>query len=212
MAMKTVLCYGDSNTYGYNPANGLRYPPDVRWTGVLQKLLGDGYTVIEEGLNGRTTNCDDPAEPWKNGLSYLKPCLNSHKPVDIITVMLGTNDCKTIFHRTPKEIADGAEEIVKTAKSFLLEKQGYIPKIILVSPPAVGEKITKPTFQNDGGMNGAEKSCELPKYYEKTAQRQDCVFLNSTALFKVSEIDCEHLGAQTHREFAEKICKIIKNL
>ena len=86
--MTTILCYGDSNTYGYNPVNGLRYPKDVRWTGVLQKLLGEQYAVIEEGCNGRTTVFEDIAEPWKAGLGYLKPCLNTHKPIDFVIMML----------------------------------------------------------------------------------------------------------------------------
>ena len=96
--MKTILCYGDSNTYGYNPSNGFRYPENVRWTGRLQSALGEGYKIIEEGCNGRTTIFDDPLEGWKNGLGYLRPCLNSHKPVDIVIMMLGSNDLKETFH------------------------------------------------------------------------------------------------------------------
>ena len=96
--MKNVLCYGDSNTYGYIPETGLRYPKNVRWTGVLQNLLGKNFNVIEEGCNGRTTIFDDPIEGWKNGRDYLKPCLNSHKPIDIIIMMLGSNDLKDFFH------------------------------------------------------------------------------------------------------------------
>ena len=109
--MTTILCYGDSNTYGYNPVNGLRYPKDVRWTGVLQKLLGEQYAVIEEGCNGRTTVFEDIAEPWKAGLGYLKPCLNTHKPIDFVIMMLGSNDLKRMFHASAKEIADGAEHL-----------------------------------------------------------------------------------------------------
>jgi len=89
--MKTILCYGDSNTYGYNPVTGGRWPEDIRWTGRLQQLLGDEYKVIEEGCNGRTTMYKAPGEGWKSGLEYLKPCLNSHKPVDAVVMMLGTN-------------------------------------------------------------------------------------------------------------------------
>ena len=132
--MISVLCYGDSNTYGYNPANGLRYPENVRWTGILQELLGEGYRVIEEGCNGRTTIFDDPAEGWKNGLMYLKPCLNTHKPVDFVIMMLGSNDLKEVFCAKPKEIAEGAAVLVKVIKEFTEEKQGFVPKIILVSP------------------------------------------------------------------------------
>ena len=121
--MTTILCYGDSNTYGYNPVNGLRYPKDVRWTGVLQKLLGEQYAVIEEGCNGRTTVFEDIAEPWKAGLGYLKPCLNTHKPIDFVIMMLGSNDLKRMFHATAKEIADGAEQLVSIIKEFTKEKR-----------------------------------------------------------------------------------------
>ena len=124
--MTTILCYGDSNTYGYNPVNGLRYPKDVRWTGVLQKLLGEQYAVIEEGCNGRTTVFEDIAEPWKAGLGYLKPCLNTHKPIDFVIMMLGSNDLKRMFHASAKEIADGAEQLVSIIKEFTKEKQDCI--------------------------------------------------------------------------------------
>ena len=83
--MNTVLCYGDSNTWGYAPATRRRYAPDVRWTGVLADRLGGGYRVIEEGLNGRTTRWDDPIELGRNGLTYLRPCVESHNPIDLMT-------------------------------------------------------------------------------------------------------------------------------
>ena len=90
--MKTILCFGDSNTWGYNPENGQRFGPEERWTGILRNSLGEDYRVIEEGLNGRTTLWDDPIAGFKNGLDYLMPCLESHMPFDLITIMLGTND------------------------------------------------------------------------------------------------------------------------
>ena len=86
--MKTILCYGDSNTWGYIPGTGNRYPRQVRWTGVLQNLLGEKFHVIEEGLNGRTTVMDDPTRIAKNGLPYLRPCLDSHAPIDLVVLML----------------------------------------------------------------------------------------------------------------------------
>ena len=144
--MITVLCYGDSNTYGYNPVNGLRYPKDVRWPGVLQKLLGDGYAVIEEGCNGRTTVFEDVEEPWKAGVGYLRPCLNTHKPIDFVIMMLGSNDLKRMFHASAQEIADGAEALVKIIKQFTKEKQGFVPKVILVSPPEIGKDIAASEF------------------------------------------------------------------
>ena len=143
-----VLCYGDSNTYGYTPLTGTRYEKDVRWTGVLQKMLGDEYCVIEEGCNGRTTIHDDPIEGWKNGYDYLKPCLNSHRPVDVVILMLGSNDLKKCFKLSAKEIAEGAEALVREIISFTSYKQEYVPAIILVSPPVIGENIEQSVFSD----------------------------------------------------------------
>ena len=114
---KRVLCFGDSNTWGYNGEDGSRFEEDVRWTGILQQLLGDEYTVIEEGHNGRTTVWDDPIENRLAGLTYLWPCMESQSPFDLIIIMLGTNDTKTYFSRTPQNIADGAARLVRTAQT-----------------------------------------------------------------------------------------------
>ena len=95
--MKNILCFGDSNTWGYVPGTGNRYPKQIRWTGLLQNLLGDSFFIIEEGLNGRTTVLDDPTRIAKNGMTYLRPCLDSQAPIDLVVMMLGTNDCKHRF-------------------------------------------------------------------------------------------------------------------
>ena len=107
--MKTILCYGDSNTWGYDPSSQQRFGPEERWTGVLQKELGMEYRIIEEGLNGRTTVWDDPIEGFKNGMSYLIPCIESHKPFDLITIMLGTNDLKIRFSVSAYDIAESVD-------------------------------------------------------------------------------------------------------
>ena len=98
--MAVILCYGDSNTWGYDPVGNARFGPDDRWTGVLRTTLGSAHSVIEEGLNGRTTNVDDQIEEHRNGRTYLMPCVQSHAPFDVITIMLGTNDLKERFHRS----------------------------------------------------------------------------------------------------------------
>ena len=173
--MKTVLCYGDSNTYGYNPKDSTRFPKKDRWTGILQSLLDEktaydavkayltatftetdktevssplcpAFRIIEEGCNGRTTVTDDPFEGWKNGLTPLPPCLNTHKPVDIVILMLGTNDLKEVFHKTASSIAKDAGRLVDTIKKITSEKQGFVPKIILISPPELGSNIRTSPF------------------------------------------------------------------
>ena len=119
--LKEVLCYGDSNTWGYNPITKERYEKDERWTGVLQNALGNDYHVIEEGLNGRTTVWDDPIEGFKNGKTYLIPCLETHKPLDLVIIMLGTNDLKKRFSLSAYDIAQGAGVLIDVVyKSCLL--------------------------------------------------------------------------------------------
>ncbi len=122
--MKTILCYGDSNTWGWNPEkydektdHKARYPRDVRWTGRLQKLLGDNYYVIEEGLNGRATNLNHSEPPDRNGKTYLMPCLYSQSPIDLVILFLGGNDLKAIYNRSAKEIADGLSELISMIQS-----------------------------------------------------------------------------------------------
>jgi lysophospholipase L1-like esterase len=96
--MKTILCYGDSLTWGFNPKTKKRMGEKERWTGVLKINLGQDYHIIEEELNGRTTVWDDPFNGgYKNGMEYLIPCLGSHKPLDLVILFLGTNDLKTRF-------------------------------------------------------------------------------------------------------------------
>ncbi|MCR5774240.1 MAG: SGNH/GDSL hydrolase family protein [Lachnospiraceae bacterium] len=207
--MITVLCYGDSNTYGYVPETGLRYPRNIRYPGRLQQLLGDDYAVIEEGCNGRTTIHDDPIDGWKNGLDYLKPCLNSHKPVDIVILMLGSNDLKATFHLTAKEIADGAGTLVEVIKSFTREKQDHIPKIILVSPPEIGKGIKSSPFYGAFYEEAIEESKKFPGYYKEVADKHGCIFFNAANYIYPSETDSLHLTPEGHRILAEELFKVI---
>ena len=196
--MKTVLCYGDSNTYGYIPIIGTRYPKDVRYPGRLQMLLGDEYTVIEEGCNGRTTIYEDQEDGWKNGLDYLKPCLNSHKPVDIMTIMLGSNDLKASFGLSAEKIAYGAGVLVDTVKEFTKLKQGFVQKIILISPPEIGEDIRESSFYQRFYEDAIERSREFGKYYKNIADAKGCIFLDAAKIVRPSKEDSLHLTAEGH--------------
>ncbi len=207
---KTILCYGDSNTYGYNPSNGFRYPEHVRWPGKLKILLGDAYEVIEEGCNGRTTVFDDPMEGWKNGLSYLRPCLNSHKPVDVVILMLGSNDLKESFHASPAQIADGAGTLVGVIQDFLKEKQGFEPQIILVSPPEIGEGIRQSAFYGAFYEGAVARSREFPHWYRQVAEKYGCTFFNAAAYIAPSAEDSLHLTPEGHKRLAEELSKLIR--
>lgn len=208
--MKTVLCYGDSNTYGYVPETGLRYPKEVRYTGRLQMLLGGEYDVIEEGCNGRTTIYDDPVDGWKNGLDYMKPCLNSHKPIDIVILMLGSNDLKTSFHLTAADIANSMAILVDVIQHFTAEKQGFVPKIILVSPPEIGVGIHSSPFYGAFSEDAVGKSQKFPQYYKIVAEQKDCIFFDAAQYVYPSEFDSLHLTPEGHSILAEKLCEIVK--
>ena len=209
--MKTVLCYGDSNTYGYNPENGMRYPESIRWTARLQKILGEEYKVIEEGCNGRTTIYDDPIEGWKNGFGYLRPCLNTHKPVDIVTLMLGSNDLKEVFHLSAQQIAEGAEKLVQEIIDFTSEKQGFVPKIILISPPEIGAGLTSSPFYGSFSLDAIDRSRQFPEYYKRVAEANGCIFVDAAEHIKPSTIDSLHLSPEAHAKLAEVLGDVILN-
>ncbi len=210
--MKTVLCYGDSNTYGYNPENGLRFPEDVRWTGILQRRLGKEYRVIEEGCNGRTTVFEDPLEGWKNGLSYLKPCLNSHKPVDFVILMLGSNDLKETFYASADQIAFGAAQLVETIQTFTAAKQGFVPKILLVSPLYIGEGIHTSPFYGRFLENAITRSKEFATKYGEVAQKYHCEFADASKWAQPSATDSLHMNADGHRAFAQGLSAYMKKV
>ena len=204
MAEKTILCYGDSNTYGYDPVSGLRHPPDIRWTGRLKQILGPGFRVIEEGCNGRTTMYDYPDESWKNGLYHLRPCLNSHKPLDVVILMLGTNDLK--------EVAENAGRLAAVIQEFMAEKQESVPKIILVAPPRIGPGITSSPFKDEFTENAVAKSEEFSVYYRQEAARRGCVFFDASQYVQPSREDSLHLMPECHAALAEGLAEVIREI
>ncbi|MCR5327944.1 MAG: SGNH/GDSL hydrolase family protein [Saccharofermentans sp.] len=207
--MKSVVCFGDSNTYGYNPVTGDRFPDTVRWTGLLQGLLGDGFKVIEEGLNGRTTVFEDPNDDWKKGVDYIKGILCTHRPVDYLVIMLGTNDMKNIFKATPDAIASGLNEIVQKAEKVMDLKQGYVPKILIVSPPEITADILTGPFSGSFNEAAIDKSRRLAEYYKKVADKHGCMFLDAKLHIKPSKEDGLHLDAEGHKGLAKAIAKAL---
>jgi len=206
--MKTVLCYGDSNTWGYDPATRTRYPPQVRWTGVLATRLGAEYRVVEEGLNGRTTRWDDPIEPGRNGLTYLRPCIASHEPLDLIVIMLGTNDLKSRFDLSASDIAQSAAQLAEMAWQFAHAPDGSHAKVLLVAPPAVST-LTELDQMFDGAR---EKSRQLSRYYRLAAGWYALPFFAAGAVIGSSEKDGIHFDPEEHRKLGEALADEVRRL
>ncbi len=206
--MKTIVCFGDSNTWGANASTRDRYPWEQRWTGLLQRELGDGYRIVEEGLNGRTTNLNDTIEPHRNGMTYLLPCLETHDPIDLITVMLGTNDLKERFGRNASDIAQAAALVARTAAAAPVGPNGTTPKVLFMAPPPVA---TLTGF--DLTFRGAEeKSALFARYYALQAGYNGLPFLDTGAVIRSSDVDGIHFDADQLPKLAAAVLVKIREL
>lgn len=206
--MKRIVCFGDSNTWGFDPVTEGRFPANQRWTGVLAATLGDGYDVIEEGLNGRTTNVDDPYQPHRNGLTYLPPCLESHAPFDLVTIMLGTNDLKTRFNRSASDIAECAGHLADFARRAPFGPDNRPPHVLLIAPPPV----TKLTELSEMFAGSEEKSAEFRYFYERRAQRYDVHFFDAGSVIRCSDLDGIHFERAEHAKLGRAVAAVVKGL
>ena len=213
--MKTIVCYGDSNTHGYNGEDGgTRFPYDVRRPGVLQGLLGSEYMVKEEGLNGRTTVFPDPLYEGMSGNDFITIATQTHKPVDLLIVMLGTNDTKERFGATPGMIAKGMERLVTKAmnknEAFTDEK----PNVLIICPPAIRPGNEAEFDDGEMGHGVVEKSRKLAPYYAATAELLGCHFLDAGSIegIEMNTVDCMHLTAASHRRLAEVLAEMIPEI
>lgn len=202
---KTVLCFGDSNTYGYIPGGFGRYRFHERWPGRLQDLLGCGWHVAEEGLCGRTCAFDEPGRPGMAGTSYFGPCIASHRPLRFAAIMLGTNDCKTMFRASAQTIAEGLETLIDIARA---ETQEYT-RILIISPPLIDAKACFRQNFPEFDERSAEVSAELSDFLKKSAESKGCLFLDAAELAEPSPADGIHIDLAGHTAIAEAAARII---
>lgn len=205
---KQIVCFGDSNTWGYDAKTDGRFSEEVRYTCRLSELLGrTKYNVIEEGLCGRTTVFDDPLTEGLSGLSYITPCLMSHSPVDLLVVMLGTNDCKERFSLLPRNIACGMKRLLQKAmQTNCWRKQ---PNILLVAPGPIEPPCeTSPVACEMGHC--AARSAGLAAEYRKIAEELAVDFMDAGEFVTMNQIDFMHLTAESHGILAEKLAAYVK--
>jgi lysophospholipase L1-like esterase len=208
--MKTILCYGDSNTWGYDAATQGRFPLQTRWPAVLQRELGDGYAVIAEGLNGRTTVWPDPVEgEHKSGKRYLIPCLESHHPVDLVAILLGTNDLKHRFGLSAWDIARGAATLVQMVMGSAFGPAGAAPEVLLIAPP--------PTIVAGGPFaemfaGADEKSRDLGRCYRAVAAELGCAFLDAGQVIVSTKLDGIHLDAAEQVKLGRAVAAEVRRI
>ncbi len=205
--MKTILCYGDSNTWGYNPVTKKRHDYNLRWTTILQKELGNDFLVIPEGQNGRTTVWEDPIELHKNGASYLPPCMESHKPIDLIIIMLGTNDLKQRFSLPAADIANGAGVLVDIVKKSNFGPNDTPPEILLIIPP----KVQKLTDYAETFAGSKEKSQKFPVEYKTVAKNKKVQYLEIGKYVHCSDADGIHFESDQLSTLGKLITKKVSS-
>ncbi|HQA60084.1 MAG: SGNH/GDSL hydrolase family protein [Tepidanaerobacteraceae bacterium] len=211
--MKTILCYGDSNTWGYNPDGSGRYPKHMRWTTVLQKELGESFDVISEGLNGRTTVWDDPVRgDYRNGKKYLLPCLHTHKPIDLVILFLGSNDLKPRYNVTSMEIAQSVEMLVDIVKKSETGPNMTSPEILVIIPPPIliPEEVKQMDYLLPEYEKAVDKSRQFPQAFTSVLNGK-CHLFDSSKYIKTSEIDGMHLDPESHAILGRELAKYIKD-
>ena len=209
---KHIVCLGDSNTHGYcaDPSDcadgGSRFNEDERWTCLLQKALGDKILVLEEGLGGRTTVFADPLHESMDALSVVYSILQTHEPVDLLVIMLGTNDTKERFAANAPAIAVGMERLIRKCQSVDCWAAGR-PNILAVCPPPLGALFHDEVM----GAGCVEKSVALPPYLEAAAKRCGAHYFNA-AECEFNSVDYTHLTRRGHAQLAEALAQIIPPL
>jgi len=206
--MRQILCYGDSNTWGSDPADDQRrFEWPVRWPGVLQRELGEAYHVLEEGLGGRTTVIDDPLTPHRSGLQLLAPILETHAPLDLVVLMLGTNDISYAWV-TAADAADGAAAVAHLVRRSETGPGGAAPTVLLVCPPPVG-----PFAASADLYEGAEeKSRALPREFARAAAAVRVPWMDAGEVIATSALDGWHLEASQHQLLGAAVAAEVRGL
>ena len=211
---KHIVCLGDSNTHGYsaqksdNADHGDRFNEDERWTMRLAKALGDDYLVIEEGLGGRTTVFPDPLHEGMDAISHVYPILMSHEPVDLLIIMLGTNDTKERFNASPLVIACGMERLIRKVKTIECWKDGK-PNILVVCPPPIREEFKEVFDVEWMGSDCVRKSRELPPLYKAVCERNGVRFFDA-AECEFNSTDYMHLTRKGHGMLSSFLLPIVR--
>lgn len=204
--MKNILAFGDSNTWGLVPGTKERFPWGVRWTSLVQEKLDDAR-VIEEGLCGRTTVFEDELRPLRKAVDALPMVLESTYPIDAAIIMLGTNDCKSLFNANAYTIAKGLEQCLNEISSYV-----SADKILVVSPIHLGEEVWREDKDPEFDSRSVETSKDLQKFYRQVARERGYKFLAASDFSTASNIDEEHLDEEGHRRLAEAILEKIQEM
>ena len=212
---KTILIYGDSYTHGKVPGAPKRYSREENFVGVLEKELGDGFRIIDEGLRARTLSGENIFFPERDGLAQFGPILGSHLPLDLICIFLGTNDCNKTGTKSDEEIyqtlLEYKNKIEEWCKNLIIEK---IPKVMIIAPPIIrgDQVILDKVISGIFDVDSEEKSKRLAPIYEKFCIENDCEFFNSAKYAKTSDGEGIHLDLEKNTSLGKALAEKIKSI
>ncbi|SHM95530.1 SGNH/GDSL hydrolase family protein [Roseibium suaedae] len=207
----SVLCFGDSLTWGFKPGERTRYGHSIRWTRRLAKALGEGFYVVEDGVNGRTTVHEDPMRGDKNGFAHLATARKAHMPVDILVLMLGTNDLQSRFNMSAGAIGSAMSRLIFSACQSTDDPHGQPPKLLLISPPPLGDFDGSPLACMFCEKSIAE-SKKLKDVYAALASQYGAAFLDAGSIVSVSKVDSVHWDADMQAPFADAVAEEVRKL
>ena len=196
--MKKILCFGDSNTWGYIPNLGTRYDENTRWTLILQNLLGKNYKIVEAGCCNRTCFIDNPDGIEQTGYKILPKYLDN--TFDVVIFALGINDIQKFFNPSLDDIKKGIENLINITKNMCPKA-----KIIVISPARLSNSIKSDYFKNQFDAISIEKSIHFPEIYKKTAEENNCLFFDWDKIVEVSTLDGLHFSKESHYKIAQKL-------
>jgi len=216
--MKNILCYGDSNTWGYDfttfdpeLGSGRRMAFDERWPGILQNNLGSEYRIIEDALNARTCMVDDPYFYERNGLKTLKMTLDAQAPLDMVIIQMGVNELKHMFNLSAGMIAFGIESLVMAAQQSYYKYP--VPKVLLIAPAPVHKDIYDMIFGFSYGPQSYEKSLQIGALCEDIAKRHGCGFVDCAKLdFELNTLDGMHYSKNDHKKLATAVTAEVQRM
>lgn len=218
-AARNIMVFGDSITWGWTPKDPItpttRHAEEDRWPAVMGAALGDGYNIVSEGLSGRTTNVEDPtASGLMNGADYLDAAVMSHEPLDLVIIMLGTNDTKSYLDRSPLEIGFGMGELINIVQegSGLGWYEYNAPTVLVISPPPLGEEIDPGAAEAFEG--GAEKVSQLPTIYSGIAETAGVYFFDAATVVGLDHVgpDGIHLLAEGNQALGSAVAEVVREI
>jgi len=207
--MKNIFCYGDSITWGFDPVTWSRYDYKDRWTSVLQENIGPGFNVTVNALQGRTTTWEHPFLPFRNGREPLMMLLESNAPIDLVIIMLGTNDIISMLNKCAEESASGMLSLIRIIHQSLSGPNGGIPKVMIISPPVIGNLTG---FMSLYYNSRKDESGKLANFHKTFSEQFGCNFIDSNEFIKVCEPDGLHISRESQKILGTKVAEQVRRI